>query len=44
MVWQLILSIALIICSGVIFYLTREISRLQKRKDREPAAPSAIPQ
>jgi len=39
MVWQLILSIALILCSGVIFYLTRELNKAQRHRGHEPAVP-----
>jgi len=44
LVWQLILTIALLVCSGFLFYLSREIRKLEKLKNREPSTPSAIPQ
>jgi len=41
MVWQLILSIALLVCSVVIFSLVREINRLQKLKDAQTSTASS---
>jgi len=38
MVWQIILTIAVLVCSGVIFYLTKELNKAQRHREREPAA------
>jgi len=44
MVWQLILSIACIISSITIFYLTSVISKYEKQAKHESTTQSTLPQ